>query len=91
MDSYKPLLHFSFSRHWMIPFVCLIGVLFPVLVQAQSMNLASGATITVDGTSTMHDWTMACEEVEGKADFVMEAGLLIPCYDSVHMHWIYQH
>ncbi|MBK6265529.1 YceI family protein [Marivirga sp. S37H4] len=41
--------------------------------QAQTFTLSPGQTeLTVDGTSSVHDWTIIAEEFDGKAEIVLE-------------------
>ena len=40
--------------------------------QADSYHLSSQSTIEVNGTSSIHDWTMTMNAVEGKAGFVLD-------------------
>lgn len=61
------------ARKLIIPIILLV-LWLPV--KGQVAQTLTPATITVKGTSTMHDWEMTSAMVKGQANFVMEDKLV---------------
>jgi polyisoprenoid-binding protein YceI len=51
----------------------LILLLIPLLVDAQEYKVSNDSKVTIEGTSTMHDWESNVEQVSGKGTFTIDA------------------
>ncbi len=56
--------------------ILLIVMFLPVLMFAQAPYRQTQVAITIAGTSTMHDWTMASKEAKLDASFVINDGAI---------------
>lgn len=55
----------------------IMMLIFAPLVHAQQLTVnQSNTQLSIDGTSTVHDWTIEAEEFEGKADVTIENNAL---------------
>ncbi|MGM0579937.1 MAG: YceI family protein [Bacteroidota bacterium] len=55
----------------------IIMLFFTPLVYGQQLTVnESNTKLSIDGTSSVHDWTMDAEEFDGKADVTTENGAL---------------
>ncbi|MEJ2004990.1 MAG: YceI family protein [Cyclobacteriaceae bacterium] len=54
--------------------ICAIGLL-PAGVYAQYALQANSSKLSIDGTSTLHDWTITAEGMNGSASLDMGSGL----------------
>ncbi len=55
----------------------IMMLFFAPLVYGQQLTVnESNTKLSIDGTSTVHDWTMVAEEFDGKADVTIEDGAL---------------
>lgn len=63
-----------FTKHL---FLILTAVLLSIGLSAQTRyTIPAGAEVSVDGTSSLHDWTMTSKSATGTAEIVMENGEL---------------
>ena len=58
--------------------IWIMALIMSLGFQGDNFLLSSQSSVAVNGTSTLHDWTMTMEEVDGQANFSLdETGKLI--------------
>jgi len=57
-------------------FIIILGmVLIPAGIYAQYSLQGGSSSLSIDGTSTLHDWTITAEGMKGSADIDLSSGL----------------